>query len=121
MTRAWRDYLADMLHYSETAVRLVAGMTAEEVAADERTRLALERACEIIGEAASKVPPEVRARYPDVPWKDMAGARNRLAHGYLETDSDIIYRVGAVVLPEFLPRLREIVANETGDRPDGGP
>jgi uncharacterized protein with HEPN domain len=51
----------------------------------------------------------------------MAGARNRLAHGYFDTDSDIIYRGGAVVLPGFLPRLREIVAVESGSPGrDGG-
>jgi uncharacterized protein with HEPN domain len=47
------DYLADMARYAETAVRLVAGMTLEQVAADERTSLALERAIEILGEAAA--------------------------------------------------------------------
>ena len=55
--REVRDCLADMARYADVAVRLVDGMTFEDLTADERTSLALERAIDILGEAASRIPP----------------------------------------------------------------
>jgi len=108
--REVRDYLEDMARYAETAARLVAGMTLEQIVADERTSLALERAIEILGEAANRMPADTRARYPDVPWREMIGTRNRLAHGYLATELFILHEVATVLLPPLLPRLREMAA-----------
>ena len=74
-----RTFLRTM---QETAVRLVDEASLEEVQADERTVLALERAMEeIMGEAARRPPPEFRGRYHDIPWPEMIGTRQRLAHG----------------------------------------
>lgn len=61
------DYLGDILHYADAACRFVEGIpSAEALAADERTLLAVVRALEIIGEAAQHIPHEVRARYPEI-------------------------------------------------------
>ena len=81
MTRDWREFLADVARYSEIAADLVAGSERADPA-DTTLVLALERALEIVGEAAGKMPAEVRVRYPDLPWQAMIGARNRLAHRY---------------------------------------
>lgn len=100
--------MADMVAYAETAVALVAEVSAGAVTADVRTRLALERAIEILGEAAGKVPAEARDRYPDLPWAQMIGLRNRLAHGYFSVDPDVLYKIASELLPSLLPRLREV-------------
>ena len=107
-TRDYRDCLADMVAYAEAAVTLVAGMSAGAVEADVRTRLALERAIEILGEAAGKVPAEARDRYPDLPWAQMVGLRNRLAHGYFSVDPAVLHKVASEILPSLLTRLREV-------------
>jgi uncharacterized protein with HEPN domain len=109
--REIRDYVADMSRYAETAVRLVEGTTLEDLAADERTSLALERAIEILGEAASRIPPEWRARHPDPPWREMIGTRHRLAHGYFATELFILHEIATLLLPPLLPRLRELAAS----------
>jgi len=66
----------------EKAESFVAGMDFEEFLEDEKTRYSLICALEIVGEAAKKVPTAVRQRNSQVPWKDMAGMRDRLIHGY---------------------------------------
>ena len=61
-------------------MRPVETMTLEELQADERTGLALERAIEILGEAAARVPQDWRDRPPGLPWREMIGTRDRLDH-----------------------------------------
>jgi uncharacterized protein with HEPN domain len=107
------DALADMARYAATTVRLVGTMTLEELQADERTSLALERAIEILGEAAGRVPAEWRDRHPDLPWREMIGTRNRLAHAYFATELFILHEIATKLLPPLLPRLRAI-AGEAG-------
>ena len=115
--REYRDFLADLVRFSEIAVRIVAGLSPDTLTREEEKLLALERALEIVGEAASKIPSPVRARYPDVPWPQMIGLRHRLAHAYFGTDHAILYRVARDLLPPLLPRLREI--NEAENRRPG--
>ena len=102
------DALADMARYTETAVRMVGGMTLDELQAAERTTLALEQAIEILGEAAGRVPQDWRERHPDLPWREMIGTRNRLAHGYFATELFILHEIATKLLPPLLPRLRAI-------------
>jgi uncharacterized protein with HEPN domain len=115
--REVRDYIADIAHYAETAVRLVGEASLEEIQADERTVLALERAIEIMGEAAAKLPPEFRSRYHDIPWPEMIGTRHRLAHGYFATELAILHRIAQVHLPPLLARLRQLAMEAGADRP----
>ena len=103
-----RDALADMARYAATAVRLVGAMTLEPLQADERTSLALERAIEILGEAANRVPADYRDRYPDLPWREMIGTRNRLAHAYFATEVFILHEIATKLLPPLIPRLQAI-------------
>ena len=84
--REFMDFLKDIADAMNKVVRFVEGMTFDQFVADERTRSAVERVVEIIGEATKHILADVRKRYPAVPWKDMAGMRDRLAHGYFETD-----------------------------------
>jgi uncharacterized protein with HEPN domain len=102
------DDLADMARYAETAVRLVGRLTLDELQADERTSLALERAVEIPGEAARRVPQDWRGRFPDLPWREMVGVRNRLAHAYFATELFILHEIATTLLPPLLPRLRAV-------------
>lgn len=108
------DALSDMARYAETAVRLVGSMTLEELQADERTSLALERAIEILGEAAARVPQEWRDRHPDLPWREMIGTRNRLAHAYFATELFVLHEIAIRLLPPLIPRLREVAAGSPG-------
>jgi uncharacterized protein with HEPN domain len=71
--------------------------------------LALTRLLEIMGEAASRVPVEARIRYPEIPWVQMVGMRNRLIHGYDAVDFDILWQTVIEDLPPLIAALEGIV------------
>jgi len=71
--------------------------------------LALTRLLEIIGEAANRVPEEVRLRYPHLPWLQMIAARNRLIHGYDSVDFDVLWTILENDLPVLIVQLEEIL------------
>lgn len=107
--RSQRQYLQDILKAMENAERFVEGVPFEELEGDLEKQYALQRTFEIIGEATKQLSSDLRARYPDVPWSDMAGMRDMLVHQYfavhLETAWDVIHER----LPELQPRLRRIL------------
>ena len=104
--RVYIDYLHDIHDASEKAVRFVEGMDFHDFEKDEKTTFAVVRALEIIGEAAKHIPDEVRVKYSDVPWRDMAGMRDKVIHEYFGIN---LRRVFDTVRQE-LPNVREAVA-----------
>lgn len=118
MSRAYADLLADMLAHARDAITCVQGLTPDQVAADRIRRLALERCFEVIGEAAGKVPPEIRARHPGLPWAEMVAVRNRIAHAYFAIDIAILDETARHRLPALVPlieaALADVVASEGG-------
>lgn len=103
-------YLEDMLAYAREAHAFVEGMTPGGFARDTRTRYAVSYALHIVGEAARKIPPEICARYPQVPWQKIIGMRNRLAHDYLGTRSDVILATAQEFAPQLIAILPPIIA-----------
>jgi uncharacterized protein with HEPN domain len=75
---------------------------------DEKTQDAVIRNLEIIGEAATKLSPELKAKYDEIPWGDIAGMRNRLIHGYFEVNLDIVWSTVEKVLPEFEAQIKAL-------------
>ena len=73
-------------------------------------RLALTRAIEIVGEAAGRVTAPTQQHHPDVPWRALAGMRNRLIHAYFDVNRDIVWTTVIQDVPELLARVREILA-----------
>ena len=106
--REWRFYLADMIEASEKVIRYTAGMTHSAFLNDGRTLDATVRNLELIGEAAKRIPDEVRERHAGIPWGEIVGMRNRLAHAYFAVDTDILWRVTAEDIPALIPLLRVI-------------
>ena len=75
------------------------------------------RNLELIGEAATHIPSEVRAAHHEVPWRAIIGTRNRLAHGYLSIDDRIIWSVIREAVPALVPALRNLLAETEKDYP----
>jgi uncharacterized protein with HEPN domain len=86
------DYLEDISGAISDIRSFVEGMSADGFMADKKTANAVIRSLEIIGEAAGKIPKDVRMRYPDVPWDEIIGMRNRLIHEYFGVDLDIVWQ-----------------------------
>ena len=85
------------------------GKSRSDLDSDRILNLALTRLIEIIGEAANRVPLEIQIQYPDIPWFQMVGARNRLIHGYDNVDFDILWVIVSKDLPEVIGNLEKMV------------
>ncbi len=111
MKPADRDaaYLWDMRDAALCVHRLIDGMDFDGFQADERTSLAIERLLQNIGEAASHVSAAGRARHPQVPWKEIIGMRNVLAHQYGAIDARRVWMSASVGVPQLLAFLPEEV------------
>ena len=88
---------------------LLDGVTFEDLVSDFRINFAVFRALEIVGEATKRLPMELRNEYPDVPWKEMAGMRDRIIHGYDSVSDEIIYSIVISSLPKFKGELEVLL------------
>ena len=109
MKREIGDYIEDIIGAMDKAIEFVTNMSYEEFNQDDKTAYAVERAIEIIGEAARKIPGSVRKNYPEVPWKDMAGMRNKVIHEYFGVKLDIVWRTVKEELPTLKPLFEKIL------------
>jgi uncharacterized protein with HEPN domain len=103
MSEADRIRLRHMLEAAEEALAI----------SQDRSRiafLAVMKDIEIIGEAATKLSPELKATAHDVPWTDIIGMRNRLIHAYFDIDPRIVWETVTRDLPGLARRLRELLA-----------
>jgi uncharacterized protein with HEPN domain len=106
--------LRHMLDAARKAVALMAGKTRAQVATDEIGQLALARLLEIVGEAAGKVSPEYRAAHPKLPWTEMSGLRNRLAHAYFDIDLDVMLDIVTKDLPPLIGQVEFLLDKKSG-------
>ncbi|MCX6668967.1 MAG: DUF86 domain-containing protein [Methanothrix sp.] len=110
--RRYIDFLQDIVDNLEKAESFVEEMDFGEFQEDEKTRYSLICALEIVGEAAKKVPTAVRQRNPQVPWKDMAGMRDRLIHGYFGVDNEIVWKTAKEFAPQIRSEIETILSFE---------
>jgi uncharacterized protein with HEPN domain len=101
--------LQQILLHAQEAVKIAEEKTRVDLDADRLLNLALTRLVEIIGEAANRVPENVQTKYPQLPWLQMIGARNRLIHGYDRVDFDILWAIIKNDLPDLIVQLQKIL------------
>jgi uncharacterized protein with HEPN domain len=63
----------------------------------------------VIGEAAKQIPEKIRKHYPDIPWKEMAGMRDKLVHGYFGIRYDVVWETIDVRLPQLKSLIKELL------------
>jgi uncharacterized protein with HEPN domain len=96
-----------MLAFSDKVLVYTQGLDRESFASDPMRYDAVLRNLELIGEAATHVPEDVRARAAGIPWRLVVAVRNRLIHGYLGVDDDTLW---SIVRDDLTP-LRQALAN----------
>lgn len=94
-----------MLEAAHKAVEYIQGKTITDLKADSLDVQGLLRLLEIIGEAAKNISPSIRRSNPDIPWKEIAGTRDRLIHGYFDVDLGVVWNILQQDLPKLLRHL----------------
>jgi uncharacterized protein with HEPN domain len=101
MPRNPTDRLHDVVEACEAIARYVEGYDATAFANDAKTRDAVVRQFEIVGEAVKGLPPEWTAREPAVPWRQIAGFRDVLAHAYFAVEVSVVWNAASREAPEL--------------------
>lgn len=113
--RSARPLLEDMLAYAMEALDLVGQRAGVDLAPDRMRFLAACRAVEIVGEAASRVPTDVRDAFPQIPFRQAAAMRNRLAHGYGFINADILADTVRSDFPNLIAALEAALSQPLPD------
>jgi uncharacterized protein with HEPN domain len=106
--REWRFYLDDMIGFAEKVIAYTNGLDQAAFVASGVNYDATLRNLELIGEAATHVPDEVRVANPQIPWRLIIATRNRLIHSYLGIDNDTLWSIVSSDVPALLPAMRAL-------------
>jgi uncharacterized protein with HEPN domain len=108
--REYGDYFDDVVEAMKEIESFVKSMNYDDFINDRKTVFAVERGIEIIGEATKNIPKSIRSKYPEVPWKDMAGMRDRISHVYHDVDLELVWKVIKQEIPSLKIMLSDILA-----------
>ena len=106
--REWRFYLDDMIDFNGKVLAYTDGLDQAGFVASGLTYDATLRNLELIGEAATHIPDDVRAAQAEIPWRMIIATRNRLIHGYLGIDDDTLWSIIRDDVPELLPLVQAL-------------
>ena len=107
-----RTRLQHIVEAADLVMRFVEHRQRSDLDHDAMLLLAVVRALEIIGEAASKVSADARAELPDLPWTQMIGMRHRLVHAYFDVNRDILWTTAKRAVPPLAERLKVFLEDE---------
>ena len=74
--------------------------------------LAVVRLLEIMGEAAREISDALKEEYPEIPWREMVGARNRIVHRYFDVDLDIVWKIVTTDLKDVVPKVEALLGGK---------
>jgi len=106
--RVWYFYVDDMIACAEKVLTYCADLDQQGFIDNPLVYDATLRNLEIIGEAATRIPENVRLAHAPIPWRMLVATRNRLIHGYLGIDNDTLWSIVRNEVPKLLTQLREL-------------
>ncbi len=107
-SREWRFFVNDMIDFAEKVLTYTNRLNQADFIASGLNYDATLRNLELIGEAATHIPCEVRKAHPEIPWRMIIATRNRLIHGYLGIDDDTLWSIITDDIPELLQMLYQL-------------
>lgn len=115
MKRTAELYAQDILENINDAEVFLEGFTYEQFFNDKKTKYAVVRALEIIGEAAKNIPPHIKKEYSEIVWKDITGMRNRIAHEYFGINYTVVWHT----VHNELPPLKNVIQHMLDNHASG--
>jgi uncharacterized protein with HEPN domain len=110
--RVYNDYFQDMLDACLKATDFISDKSFDEFERDEKTQYAVIRALEIIGEASKKIPQEFKDQTPEIPWRAIAGMRDKMIHDYMGVNQAVVWKTVNEDLPPLILQLRKIIKTQ---------
>ncbi|MBU1006966.1 MAG: DUF86 domain-containing protein [Candidatus Omnitrophica bacterium] len=101
-------YVKDIIDSVEKIQQYTKGLSLGQFKKKDLVIDAVVRNFEIIGEASKNIPDEIKAQYPDIPWKEMAGMRDKVIHEYFGVDFDIVWKTISTRLMSLKNSLNNI-------------
>jgi uncharacterized protein with HEPN domain len=112
--RSIESFLWDIIESMNAIEEYILGHTFEEFRNNRLLTQAVIRELEIIGEASKNIPSNIKSNYPDIPWKGMAGVRDKLIHGYFDVDYEIVWNLITLRIPETKSKIEKILREFEG-------
>lgn len=112
MTREYKLYIQDILDAIKEIEVFVGEMDYDQFFNDSKTKSAVVWKIETIGEASNNIPRTIKTKYKEIPWKDMARIRDKIAHFYFGINYKIVWEVIKKRLPEIKPVIIKILSKE---------
>mgnify|MGYP000539451238 CR=1 FL=1 len=109
MKRTYKDYVLDILSSIQEIRDFVGEMGFEDFVNDKKTVNAVIRSLEVMGEAAKKISPEIKEKHAEIPWKYIAGMRDKLVHEYHGVDLEIVWEVVTKEIPPLKPKFEKVL------------
>lgn len=109
MSRDYLDLLEDIVEHSKYIIEFIGNKTVREFESNKESLFATIRAFEIIGEAARRIPDEIKDKYPQIEWSKIIAMRNKLAHDYDMVSYEVVWQTGKLIIPELILKIEKII------------
>ena len=111
MKRNIKDYLIDILEECKYLLGRVKALNYNAFLCNDDFKKAFVRSLEVIGEAAKKIPSDIRKQYPQISWRDISGMRNKLIHEYFGVDYEVVWKTVKEEIPPLKTAIEKIIKN----------
>ena len=116
MKRDYKLFIKEIILAIESTEKFVEGMSLNELIKDDKTSSAVVRKFEIVGEATKHIPDWLKEKHPEIPWKRMAGMRDRLIHIYFGIDYKLVWDSIKIEIPNLKSKLQEMLELEKEEK-----